>query len=114
MAKSTKDVDTNKAKPESVEANATARGLEKIQEGLVISNKMSKTGVVAVERQVKHATYGKIIRRTKRLYAHDEKGSCGIGDRVELVETRPLSRTKRWRVRKIIARADLQPGEIVQ
>jgi small subunit ribosomal protein S17 len=73
--------------------------------GRVISNKMNKTVVVAVEDQVKHPLYGKVMRRTSKLKAHDEQNECGIGDRVLLMETRPLSATKRWRVVQILEKA---------
>jgi small subunit ribosomal protein S17 len=81
------------------------RGFRKTQEGLVVSDKMDKTVVVAVEDRVRHAVYSKIIRRTSKLKAHDEQNACGIGDRVLLMETRPLSATKRWRVVEIIEKA---------
>jgi small subunit ribosomal protein S17 len=71
----------------------------------VVSDKMDKTVVVEVEDRVKHALYGKVLRRTSRLKAHDENNDCGIGDRVQLMETRPLSATKRWRVVTILERA---------
>jgi len=77
----------------------------KVREGLVVSDKMDKTVVVAVEDRVKHPLYGKVIRRTNKLKAHDEANSAGVGDRVLLMETRPLSATKRWRVVEIIERA---------
>lgn len=95
------------------EKGAKSRGRTKVREGMVVSNKMTKTVVVAVERRVKHPTYGKVVRRTKRLYAHDEKAECGIGDRVEVVETRPLSKLKRWKIVRIVERAELSPGEMV-
>ena len=81
------------------------RGFRKVREGLVVSDKMDKTVVVAVEDRVKHALYGKIIRRTTKYKAHDEANECGIGDRVRLMETRPLSATKRWRVVEILEKA---------
>ena len=81
------------------------RGYRKVREGLVVSDKMEKTIVVEVEDRVKHGLYGKVIRRTSKLKAHDEQNACGIGDRVLLMETRPLSATKRWRVVEIIERA---------
>ena len=81
------------------------RSYRKIREGLVVSDKMDKTVVVAVEDRVKHALYGKIIRRTTKYKAHDESNACGIGDRVRLMETRPLSATKRWRVVEILEKA---------
>ena len=87
------------------EQTATQRNTRKVREGLVVSNKMDKTVVVEVEDRVKHALYGKVMRRTSRLKAHDENNDCGIGDRVQLMETRPLSATKRWRVVTILERA---------
>ena len=81
------------------------RGYRKGREGLVVSDKMDKTVVVEVEDRVKHALYGKVMRRTSRLKAHDENNECGIGDRVLLMETRPLSATKRWRVAEILEKA---------
>ena len=74
------------------------RGRRKVREGLVVSDKMDKTVVVLVEDRVKHALYGKVMRRTSKLKAHDEQNECGVGDRVQIMETRPLSATKRWRV----------------
>jgi small subunit ribosomal protein S17 len=85
--------------------NAETRSYRKIREGLVVSDKMDKTVVVAVEDRVKHALYGKIIRRTTKYKAHDESNACGVGDRVRLMETRPLSATKRWRVVEILEKA---------
>ena len=82
-----------------------ARGFRKTREGLVVSDKMDKTVVVAVEDRVKHPLYGKVIRRTSKLKAHDEANACGVGDRVLLMETRPLSATKRWRVVEILEKA---------
>ena len=84
---------------------AATRNARKVREGLVVSDKMDKTVVVEVEDRVKHALYGKVMRRTSRLKAHDENNDCGIGDRVQLMETRPLSATKRWRVVQIVERA---------
>jgi small subunit ribosomal protein S17 len=77
----------------------------KTREGLVVSDKMDKTVVVAVEDRVKHPLYGKVIRRTNKLKAHDEANSAGVGDRVLLMETRPLSATKRWRVVEVLEKA---------
>jgi small subunit ribosomal protein S17 len=85
--------------------NAESRTRRKVREGLVVSDKMDKTVVVAVEDRVKHALYGKVLRRTSKLKAHDEQNACGIGDRVLLMETRPLSATKRWRVIEILEKA---------
>ena len=87
------------------EQNTTARKTRKTVQGLVVSDKMDKTVVVSVEDRVKHALYGKVLRRTSKLKAHDEKNECGIGDRVLLMETRPLSATKRWRVVEILEKA---------
>jgi small subunit ribosomal protein S17 len=81
------------------------RGFRKTKQGLVVSDKMDKTVVVIVEDRVKHALYGKVMRRTHKLKAHDEANACGIGDRVLLMETRPLSATKRWRVVEILEKA---------
>jgi small subunit ribosomal protein S17 len=81
------------------------RAQRKQREGYVISDKMNKTVVVAVEDRVKHPLYGKVLRRTRKLQAHDEQNACGIGDRVLLMETRPLSATKRWRVVEILEKA---------
>ncbi|AEH11227.1 30S ribosomal protein S17 [Candidatus Protofrankia datiscae] len=81
------------------------RGFRKVREGLVVSDKMAKTVVVAVEDRVQHPLYGKTIRRTKKIKAHDENSTSGVGDRVLLMETRPLSATKRWRVVEILEKA---------
>lgn len=81
------------------------RNLRKTQVGMVVSDKMDKTVVVAIEDNVRHPLYKKIIKRTVKLKAHDENNECGVGDRVELMETRPLSKDKRWRVTKIIVKA---------
>jgi small subunit ribosomal protein S17 len=81
------------------------RNRRKVREGIVVSDKMDKTVVVVVEDRVKHPLYGKVLRRTSRLKAHDENNACGVGDRVSIMETRPLSATKRWRVVEIVERA---------
>jgi small subunit ribosomal protein S17 len=81
------------------------RSRRKVREGLVVSDKMDKTIVVSVEDRVKHALYGKVMRRTSKLKAHDETNECGIGDRVLIMETRPLSATKRWRVVQVLEKA---------
>ena len=81
------------------------RTLRKTRVGLVVSSKMNKTVVVAIEDNVKHPVYGKIIKHTLKVHAHDEKNECSIGDRVEIMETRPLSKTKRWRLVEIIEKA---------
>src|SRR5260221_11217385 len=90
---------------EVTNVESTERANRKVREGLVVSDKMDKTVVVAVEDRVKHAMYGKVMRRTSKLKAHDEQNACGIGDRVLLMETRPLSATKRWRVVEILEKA---------
>jgi small subunit ribosomal protein S17 len=82
-----------------------SRGFRKVREGLVVSDKMNKTVVVAVEDRVQHPLYKKTLRRTNKLKAHDEQNACGVGDRVLLMETRPLSATKRWRVVEVIEKA---------
>ena len=92
-------------KNEKTTAVAEKRGDRKTRRGYVVSDKMDKTVVVAVEDRVKHSLYGKVLRRTSKLKAHDEQNSCGIGDRVLLMETRPLSATKRWRVVEILEKA---------
>lgn len=81
------------------------RGFRKTREGYVVSDKMDRTVVVAVEDRFKHPMYGKVVRRTSKLKAHDEPNACGVGDRVLLMETRPLSATKRWRVVEILEKA---------
>ena len=86
-------------------AVSQSRGFRKVLQGLVVSDKMDKTVVVAVEDRFKHPLYGKVVRRTSRLKAHDESNECGVGDRVELMETRPTSATKRWRVVQILEKA---------
>ena len=81
------------------------RALRKTRVGIVVSTKMDKTVVVAIEDNVKHPVYSKIIKHTLKVHAHDEKNECGVGDRVAVMETRPLSKTKRWRVTEIIEKA---------
>ena len=81
------------------------RALRKTRVGMVVSNKMDKTVVVAIEDNVKHPIYGKIVKRTLKLHAQDDQNTCGEGDKVKIMETRPLSKTKRWRVVEIIEKA---------
>ena len=81
------------------------RNLRKERQGVVVSNKMDKTIVVAVERKEKHPLYGKFVKKTTKFVAHDEKNECGEGDTVLIMETRPLSKTKNWRVEKIVEKA---------
>jgi small subunit ribosomal protein S17 len=82
-----------------------SRNARKVREGVVVSNKMEKTAVVAVIERVRHPKYGKFMLRTKKLYAHDEANDVNIGDKVRVMETRPLSKNKRWRVVEILERA---------
>ena len=92
-------------KNEATTSVAQKRHDRKTRRGYVVSDKMDKTVVVEVEDRVKHPLYGKVQRRTSKLKAHDEQNACGIGDRVLLMETRPLSATKRWRVVEILEKA---------
>ena len=85
--------------------NNTERNLRKTRVGKVVSDKMDKTVVIAIEDNVRHPLYKKIIKRTVRLKAHDEKNECGVGDRVQVMETRPLSKDKHWRVTQILEKA---------
>ena len=84
------------------------RNLRKVMVGTVKSNKMDKTVVVAVETNVSHGVYGKTVKRTYKLKAHDEENACQIGDKVKVMETRPLSKEKRWRVVEILEKADIK------
>jgi small subunit ribosomal protein S17 len=81
------------------------RNLRKTRTGLVTSNKMDKTITVAIERKVKHPIYGKFVKKTTKFHAHDEKNECTIGDTVRIMETRPLSKTKRWRLVEVVQKA---------
>ena len=83
----------------------TKRGLRKTRIGLVVSNKMDKTITVTIERKVPHPIYKKYFKKTTKLFAHDEKGECNMGDRLKIMETRPLSAKKRWRMVEIIEKA---------
>ena len=83
----------------------TERNLRKTRVGKVISTKMDKTIVVAIEDNVRHPKYGKILKRTAKIHAHDENNACTVGDKVSVMETRPLSATKRWRLVEIIEKA---------
>jgi len=87
------------------QTETSERARRKERRGVVVSDKMDKTVVVSVEDRVKHPLYGKVMRRTSKLKAHDEQNACGIGDRVLLMETRPLSATKRWRIVEILEKA---------
>ncbi|MBA2386649.1 MAG: 30S ribosomal protein S17 [Acidimicrobiia bacterium] len=83
----------------------SARSARKVREGIVVSNAMDKTVVVSITDRVRHAKYGKFVLRSKRLYAHDESNDVNVGDRVRVMETRPLSKNKRWRVVDVLERA---------
>ena len=85
--------------------NDEKRPTRKVREGMVVSDKMDKTVVVAVEQRVKHPLYGKVMTKSERLKAHDEANSAGVGDRVRVMETRPMSATKRWRLVEILEKA---------
>ena len=100
MSDANKKATQNEASPVTTE-----RTTRKTREGLVVSDKMDKTVVVNVEDRVKHALYGKVLRRNIKLKAHDESNAAGIGDRVLIMETRPLSATKRWRIVEILEKA---------
>jgi small subunit ribosomal protein S17 len=95
----------NTSAPAATNAAAPARGVRKERVGRVVSNKMTKTIIVAVERKVKHPIYGKFLKKTTKFAAHDESEQAGIGDNVRISETRPLSKTKRWRLVEIVERA---------
>jgi small subunit ribosomal protein S17 len=81
------------------------RNLRKVRIGRVVSDKMDKSITIAVDRKVKHPLYGKFVQKTTKLMAHDENNECGIGDTVKVMETRPLSKNKRWRLVEVIAKA---------
>jgi small subunit ribosomal protein S17 len=96
---------TEETAPDAAAPVQKKRGDRKTREGMVVSDKMEKTIVVELEDRVKHPRYSKVIRRTTKVKAHDENGTAGVGDRVLLAETRPLSATKRWRLVSILERA---------
>ena len=87
------------------EATVEERNARKVREGVVVSNKMDKTAVIAVVERVRHPKYAKFVLRTKKLYAHDEANDVQVGDRVRVMETRPMSKNKRWRVVEVVERA---------
>ena len=102
------DDDDEEDEPDGRAETATddrARNRRKVREGLVVSDKMEATVVVAVVERVRHPRYGKTVQRTKRLYAHDAANDAKVGDRVRVVETRPLSKLKRWRLTEVLERA---------
>ncbi len=107
MAETVETVETtNQAGAEASAAEAAERGRRQVKVGRVVSNKMQKTVVVAVEITVTHRLYHRHLKKTKKFHAHDEENRCNIGDVVEIVSSRPLSKTKRWRVREIVKRAE--------
>ena len=91
--------------PEATTTPAPERAARKVREGVVVSNAMDKTAVVAVVDRVRHAKYNKFVLRTKKLYAHDETNDVNVGDKVRVMETRPLSKNKRWRITDVLERA---------
>ena len=82
-----------------------ARGIRKTRVGVVVSDKMDKTAVVAIKTKVRHPLYGKMVNRTRKFKVHDEENQCGIGDTVKIMETRPISKDKRWRLVEIVEKA---------
>ena len=106
MAETKKKTAKAGAKSDAAKGSSQDRGLRKTQDGVVVSSKMNKTIVVSVVRQVRHSAYGKYVRKTKKFYAHDESNQCGIGDRVRIVETRPLSKLKRWKLESVLRKAE--------
>jgi len=94
------------------ERGSSDRGKRKIRTGVVVSSKMDKTAVVEVERTFRHPFYGKVVRATRKFKAHDEKNECAAGDLVEIMETRPLSRDKRWRVVRIVGKGKISAHEL--
>ena len=98
----------------SGEGEATSRAFRKIREGIVFSNKMTKTIVVRVERIVEHPFYPRRIKRANKFHAHDEVGTAKVGDRVRIMETRPMSKTKRWRLLNVVRRASAAPAVPVE
>src|SRR6476619_6992184 len=104
-AETTPETTTETTTEAETTAEIAERRPRKVREGVVVSDKMDKTVVVSVEDRVKHALYGKVMRRTSKLKAHYEQNSCGVDDRVLIMETRPLSATKRWRVVETLEKA---------
>ena len=102
---STKDEAVTTSTTEATEDTSVSRGYRKTREGYVVSDKMDKTVVVAVEDRFTHPLYGKVVRRTSKLKAHDEANAAGVGDRVRIMETRPLSATKHWRLVEVLEKA---------
>ena len=101
----TETAKTTETAPAAQAESGETRHARKVREGLVVSDKMEKTAVVAVTERIRHPKYGKFMLRTKKLYAHDETNDAHVGDKVRVMETRPLSKSKRWRVVEILERA---------
>jgi small subunit ribosomal protein S17 len=97
--------ETTTDNPTTTDTPRTARHARKVRDGVVVSNAMDKTAVVAVVERVRHAKYNKFVKQTKRLYAHDETNDVNVGDRVRVMETRPMSKNKRWRIVEVLERA---------
>jgi len=91
--------------PQQIQMSERARGRRKVRTGVVVSDKMDKTVVVRIDRQMRHPLYRKIVRRSEKLAAHDQTNDAHVGDRVRVMETRPMSKTKRWRVVEVVERA---------
>lgn len=104
-AESTKSVEPAESTESAGEVESTSRAPRKVREGVVVSSGMDKTVVVAVIERVRHPRYNKFVNRTKKLYVHDEVNDANTGDRVRVMETRPLSKTKRWRIMEVLERA---------
>jgi len=105
MADETPETADVAATADSADTDSITRAARKVREGVVVSNKMDKTAVVAVIERVRHPRYAKFVQRTKRLYVHDEANDARPGDRVRVMETRPLSKLKRWRIVEVLERA---------
>ena len=105
VASASEQPDASESSSEQDDDDDASRSVRKIREGFVVSQKMDKTVVVAVIERVRHPKYNKFVLQTKRLYAHDESNDVNVGDKVRVMETRPLSKTKRWRVAEILERA---------
>jgi small subunit ribosomal protein S17 len=105
VASASEQPDASETSSEQERTTTTSRSVRKTREGFVVSQKMDKTVVVAVIERVRHPKYNKFVLQTKRLYAHDESNDVNVGDKVRVMETRPLSKTKRWRVAEILERA---------
>ncbi len=95
-------MEANKTAEINAEANELVRNMRKTRVGVVSSNKMDKTIVVKIERKIKHPLYGKFLKKSTSFHAHDEKNECSIGDTVRIMETRPMSKTKRWRLVEVV------------